>query len=89
MIAARFEKVRGQAAAVPRSRERLLILAAINLLLLGLSAFLIWAPQAPSVMQLLGRMLAFAVALEWSVALLEHRLPAPLKLARLPGARRR
>jgi hypothetical protein len=63
-----------------RDNGRPMLLAAINLALLALSAFITFAPQVPQPIQLLGRLLAFVVVLEWAVTLLGSRMRAPRTL---------
>ena len=58
-------------------------LAAVNLILLALGAFLVFSPQVPQPLPMLGRLLAVAVVLEWSaMTLLGGRKPA-LQAARI------
>ena len=66
-----------------RDNRRPMLLAVINLALIGLGVFLVYAPQAPQPMHLLGRLLAFAVVLNWSVTLLQARLPSLLPVRAL------
>lgn len=66
-----------------RDNRRPVLLAVVSLALLALSTLLVMAPQAPQPLHLLGRLLAVAVALNWSLTLLRPRLPALLPVRAL------
>jgi hypothetical protein len=61
------------------SHQHLGFLAVISGLLLGLVAFIVYSPQAPTELRLLSRILALLVMLGWTVIALDRWLLTPLR----------
>lgn len=59
--------------------HHLKFLAIVSGLLLGLIAFIVLSPHAPSELHLLGRMLALLVVLGWTMIVLDRWLLTPLR----------